>query len=211
MTKSPTGVATASRGLRRSPTQQRSRERVARILGAAEALVASQGLDALTVRAVALGADVPVGSIYQFFGDLDGLITALAMSFVDDASAVFDQVAGQPFEGWQDALSAMVDAYAAFFEERPALRELWLSGYVGPDVLSYEAGASDVLAERMRELLSGLAGTTLDAEITPWRLAVEVIDHGLRLAHRSSGQARIVLLRELHVLARVYVADLLGR
>ncbi|HEY8547301.1 MAG TPA: TetR family transcriptional regulator, partial [Acidimicrobiales bacterium] len=57
-------VATAP-GFRRHPQQARSRERVARVLEAADRVLGTEGFGALTVRRLAEEAGVPVGTIYQ--------------------------------------------------------------------------------------------------------------------------------------------------
>ena len=54
-------------GLRKLPTQARSRARVADILKAAATLLGEVGYDGLSTNLVAERAQVPVGSIYQFF------------------------------------------------------------------------------------------------------------------------------------------------
>lgn len=64
-------------GLRREPRQRRSRERVERILTAAAELLVHGGPDALRPTHVAERAKVPVGSVYMYFDDRDGLLAVL--------------------------------------------------------------------------------------------------------------------------------------
>lgn len=74
--------ATAPRsGLRKLPTQARSRARVEAILKAAGALLGEAGYDAVTTNMIAERAGVPVGSIYQFFETKDDIIAALVERF----------------------------------------------------------------------------------------------------------------------------------
>jgi AcrR family transcriptional regulator len=68
-------------GLRKLPTQARSRERVADILKATASLLGEVGYDGLSTNLVAERAKVPVGSIYQFFETKDDLVAALVESF----------------------------------------------------------------------------------------------------------------------------------
>ena len=70
-------------GLRKLPTQARSRARVASILKAAGALLGEVGYDGLSTNLVAERANVPVGSIYQFFQDKDDIVAALVEQFQD--------------------------------------------------------------------------------------------------------------------------------
>jgi len=60
-------------GPRKPPTQARSRARVENILKAAGALLGEVGYDGLSTNLIAERADVPVGSIYQFFQGKDDM------------------------------------------------------------------------------------------------------------------------------------------
>lgn len=53
--------------MRRQPKQARSQERVHHILDVAEQLFIELGYEQTTTRAIATRAEVPVGSLYQFF------------------------------------------------------------------------------------------------------------------------------------------------
>ncbi|MEV6123436.1 TetR/AcrR family transcriptional regulator [Streptomyces sp. NPDC052077] len=64
--------------LRSVPVQRRSAERLTRILDACAALLDEAGYDALSTRAVALRAGVPIGSVYRFFGNKREMVGALA-------------------------------------------------------------------------------------------------------------------------------------
>jgi len=68
-------------GLRRLPTQARSRARVEAILKAAGALLGEVGYDGVTTNLIAERAGVPVGSIYQFFETKDDIVAALVERF----------------------------------------------------------------------------------------------------------------------------------
>ncbi|MEQ9144614.1 MAG: TetR/AcrR family transcriptional regulator [Parvibaculaceae bacterium] len=61
----------------REPTQERARKRVAAILDAAADLIAHEGVEALTTTSLARAADVPVGSVYQYFDDADDVLHTL--------------------------------------------------------------------------------------------------------------------------------------
>lgn len=64
--------------LRRAPVQRRSAERLTRILDACADLLDEVGYDALSTRAVAQRAGVPIGSVYRFFGNKRAMADALA-------------------------------------------------------------------------------------------------------------------------------------
>ena len=62
----------------RTPTQSRSRARVDRILKAAAGLLADESAEKITVRALAARSRVSVGTIYQFFKDIEAVRAAVA-------------------------------------------------------------------------------------------------------------------------------------
>ena len=62
----------------RTPTQERSRARVERILHAAAALLADEEAEKITVRTLAARSGVSVGTIYQFFEDIEAVRAAVA-------------------------------------------------------------------------------------------------------------------------------------
>jgi AcrR family transcriptional regulator len=72
-----------SGGLRKLPTQARSRARVAEILKAAATLLGEVGYEGLSTNLVAERAQIPVGSIYQFFDGKDDIVAALVVQFQD--------------------------------------------------------------------------------------------------------------------------------
>src|SRR3954454_21074928 len=73
-----TTAVTPRRAAGRVPTQQRSRERVERMLAAASEIIEKHGSDAMRMSEVAERAGVPIGSLYQFFPDKGALIRTLA-------------------------------------------------------------------------------------------------------------------------------------
>ena len=91
-------------GPRKPPTQARSRARVEHILKAAGALLGEVGYDGLSTNLIAERADVPVGSIYQFFQGKDDIVAALVERFQDRIL----RLAGEQL----DAASAMQDRRA---------------------------------------------------------------------------------------------------
>jgi len=123
--------------LRRSPSQQRSRERVERILDAAAAIVVEEGVDNLKVGDIAKRAGVPLGTLYQFFARKDDIIFALAQRFADRFGDVLQTSLAHldPDLGWRDLLDRLLDAYASHYRSEPALRELWVGARLDPEFI----------------------------------------------------------------------------
>jgi AcrR family transcriptional regulator len=72
-----------SRGLKKKPLQKRSQERVARIVEAAAVILSEVGYEGLTTNLVAARAQVPVGTLYQFFEGKDDIVAALIADFAE--------------------------------------------------------------------------------------------------------------------------------
>ncbi|MCP4640823.1 MAG: TetR/AcrR family transcriptional regulator [bacterium] len=112
---------------RREPSQERSRQRVDIILDAVSELLVEQGFDAVTTRAIAEKAGVPVGSIYQFFPNKYAVLNALASRFLDRIQIPYAAIASLegPRTQWADYLDAAVDALAGILFSDPSIPILW--------------------------------------------------------------------------------------
>lgn len=83
------GVSGAGRldSMRRArPTQARARFTVEAILGAADEILRTQGVDAVTTRNVAQRAGVSVGAVYQYFPDKEAILVEISKRIMDEAS-----------------------------------------------------------------------------------------------------------------------------
>ncbi|MEO1061387.1 MAG: TetR/AcrR family transcriptional regulator [Actinomycetota bacterium] len=78
----------------RAPTQERSRRTVERLLAAAEAAFAEDGFERATVRSIATRAEVPVGSLYQFFTNKAALLESLLTDHLRAVDELFDELLG---------------------------------------------------------------------------------------------------------------------
>ena len=74
----------------RSPSQNRSRARVERILTSAAALLAETGEEKITVRALAAHSGVSIATIYQFFDDMEAVRAAVAERTYADLRSVLE-------------------------------------------------------------------------------------------------------------------------
>jgi AcrR family transcriptional regulator len=130
--------------------QERKAETRARLLAAAADLFAEQGIDAVSVDAVAEAAGRTSGAVYAHFGSKQGLLLALLDSWKDSVLAVLlaevavsDSPAGQLAAVWSN-VSDTSDPEAARW---PVLEhELWLRATRDTEV-------ADVLRVRNTEAL----------------------------------------------------------
>lgn len=117
----------ADGSVRKEPTQQRSKERVERMLAAAVELIGSQGSDAMKMGEVAARAGVSIGSLYQFFPDKSAIIRALAERHTAAGRSCIDGAlaAVRTREALLIAFTDLIDAYYAIFRASPVTRDVW--------------------------------------------------------------------------------------
>lgn len=109
--------------MRRQPKQARSLERVHQILDAAEQLFIEFGYEHTTTRAIATRAEVPVGSLYQFFPDKEAIVRALADRYFEQEYRMFVQLHAELADSdIAIYVDRIVDAFKQFADEHPGYR-----------------------------------------------------------------------------------------
>lgn len=124
MSESPSPTAR----MRRTPRQARSQERVNRILDVAEELFARQSYAATTTNAIAAQAQVPIGSLYQFFPDKTAILQALALRYEEKLHqelAVMDEAEFVTLS-LSDYVSQLIDITDRFFSQNPSYYAIFM-------------------------------------------------------------------------------------
>jgi AcrR family transcriptional regulator len=139
--------------MRRTPRQERGRQRVAQILDAAEALFGEAGYEAATTNQIAARAGVPIGSLYQFFPHKEALLHAVAARYRTAAAdalgaALAPAAATLPAADLADLL---LQTMVAFGQERIGLTKIVL-----------QAGANEALGAAAAAIMQD-AAAHLDA------------------------------------------------
>ncbi|MGB8701015.1 MAG: TetR family transcriptional regulator [Thermosynechococcaceae cyanobacterium] len=115
-------------GMRRKPLQARSQERVKRILDVAEALFIAEGYTATTTNAIATRAQVPIGSLYQFFPDKAAILQALALRYNEQLHQRLIEL--NRGDGLSQPLSvyvhAIIDTAHQFFTDHPGYTAIYI-------------------------------------------------------------------------------------
>lgn len=100
---------------RREPEQRRSRAGVESILNAAAALLDEQGIDQITMTAIAAGAGLSKAALYRYFPNKAAIIRGLAVrSFEEDAVRIIAALASHEGDGRQlmiDGLREYLDRH----------------------------------------------------------------------------------------------------
>ncbi|WTR04974.1 TetR family transcriptional regulator [Streptomyces sp. NBC_00145] len=199
---------THSTSLRRAPVQQRSAERLSRILDACAQLLDEGGYEELSTRAVAVRAGVPIGSVYRFFGNKRALVDALAERNLQRyAERIVGRLAAIPVADWRAAMDAVLDEYLAMKRTAPGFS---LVDFGNQIPVGADAGPNHRLTDRLTELLAVHLDRTPDETLRrTFLVAVESADALVRLAFRLDPTGDENVIAEMRELLRVYLARVL--
>ncbi|WP_055587984.1 TetR/AcrR family transcriptional regulator [Peterkaempfera griseoplana] len=191
----------------RRPQQQRSREKVARILAATGRLLEEHPYDEIGTRLIAAEAGVSVGVLYRFFPDKEAIVASLVRDWLRRFVEISQDTAAGPLpERPEDLHRLLIEAYADFFRSEPGFRRIWWGGPRIP-MLQSESDANDQdVADTVHALLVGHYGAPDTPEARRRTLmAVVLVGHLLNLAFRDRPEGDPQVLSEAAVLLDRYL------
>jgi len=163
--------------------QERSHEKVQRILAATTELADTMPLDSITMATIAEAAGASFSSIYRFFPSKEAILEAVALASLDRLQAAYENF----FSGSRPASGAAViegaiDTYIAFIEREPGFKALWLSAPETPELSGRHRRVSMAKLYAMEPL--GMAGSPeLDLRLA---IAAEACMRILRYAFQQN-------------------------
>jgi AcrR family transcriptional regulator len=171
-------------------TRKRNATREA-IIDAAEALLESGGVDAVTLPAVSARADVALQTIYNRVGGRDSVLLAVAERALDANRVYMDAAYAQPGTP-EERMRAAAAAYAQFAAERPHQFRLLASPPDVPEALNRIADLTDEQNGKLAAVIrEAIAKGTARADIHPDQTATllwAAMDGILGLAWRRDRQ-----------------------
>jgi transposase-like protein/AcrR family transcriptional regulator len=199
--------------MRRQPKQQRSQQRVERILDAAALVFDEVGYEAATTHAIAARAEIPIGSLYQFFPDKLAVFHALELRHIQRVHAFWDklsqpEIVQLPFEKFIRNVGA---AWRELFEH-PTSRIVFVQYFTCPAIFqsideNFTQEAIDFLAKLLQKRNPALGSqqSHLVAEIT-----THASNTLLLLALRSEETHRQQIFAEIEALQIAYLRPHVG-
>ena len=192
--------------LRRAPVQRRSAERLTRILDACADLLDEVGYDALSTRAVAQRAAVPIGSVYRFFGNKRQMVDALAQRNLERYTVRVTERLRRADEdgGWRTAMDVVLDEYLEMKRTAPGFSLVDFGNQI--PVGARDAEPNHRVADRLTELLSGYLAREPDDDLRRvFLIAVETADTLVHLAFRVAPEGDPRIIDEAREMLRAYL------
>ncbi|MFG1796534.1 TetR/AcrR family transcriptional regulator [Nocardia sp. NPDC049149] len=177
-------MPTERRLRRREPVQERSRERVERILEAAAALLTEGGTAAVTTREVAERAGVSVATLYQFFTNREALLEELALRTADRLDDELPQrLAALPIGTLAEAVDQILELHRVHYRAHPELVALYYARRATGE-LADARDHRNRFAGMVRQLLIDRALLPPDVDPMVVELTMELGDRAVEVAYR---------------------------
>ena len=194
---------------RRLPSQARSRERVQRLLDTADRLIGSDGISALTVPLLARRAEIPVGTIYQFFPDKSAVVDAVAERYMQQSMEIMEQLVDSIVEmRWDAAVDTVIEQFASAYRDNPTFCEIWLNGHLSPGARERDRRNNDELADILADAVEQRPEFRRSSRLKlACRTAVEIADGLLRYAFTVSADGDQAIINELKRVVSNYLLD----
>jgi AcrR family transcriptional regulator len=143
-------------GMRRQPRQARSQERVKQILDVAEQMFIAEGYNTTTTNAIAARAEVPIGSLYQFFPDKGAIVQALAVRYMEVLQQRFNDLhtAATSQMNLSEYVDFIIDATEQFFKDYPGYHAIFMQVQdTIPELEAIESAADNALIQDWANIL----------------------------------------------------------
>ncbi len=153
--------------LRRIPKQQRSRERYDRVLQVARVLIAERGNDNVSMRQIAEAAEVPIGSLYQYFPDKNVVLWTLMADHFDAIEADF-LLKLQEVEAFTELPDIAIELFDRFVElcySDACFSKLWRSAQANSVLAELDQALNERLADAFKGKIEDLGVADANGKI----------------------------------------------
>jgi AcrR family transcriptional regulator len=198
---------------RKSPSQKRSRETVARIIEAAARILIADGYEGASTNRIAAEAGISPGSLYQYFPGKDAIIVATVEGLTERmADQMVAAVAAADDERIEDSVHSIISALvAAMDHDRELVRVIveQLPRLGGSAQLpAFERRISDLATGYLTAVARGVDRRRV--AMTVW-IAVQTVEQlTIRYVLDRPPIGRDEFARELERLVLGYTAELTG-
>lgn len=162
---------------RKEPSQKRSIDRVQKILDVVAVLLERHGAEAITTNMIALEAEIPIGSLYQYFPNKHAVLNAVGQRHLERVNLMLSAIFESDLSGksWEDLIDSVIDSFANFYLTEPGFAPLWSSMKQDPELIEIDRENNIKIAENVSMILSQFNVEPAENKIIS-RIVVEVTD-----------------------------------
>ncbi|MBW0433241.1 AcrR family transcriptional regulator [Leptospira yasudae] len=162
---------------RKEPSQKRSIDRVQKILDVVAVLLERHGAEAITTNMIALEAEIPIGSLYQYFPNKHAVLNAVGQRHLERVNLMLSAIFESDLSGksWEDLIDSVIDSFANFYLTEPGFAPLWSSMKQDPELIEIDRENNIKIAENVSMILSQFNVDPAENKIIS-RIVVEVTD-----------------------------------
>ncbi|MCK5890191.1 MAG: TetR/AcrR family transcriptional regulator [Aeromicrobium sp.] len=191
---------------RKRPTQERSQKKFDLLLAVSRELLLEVGFESFTCEEVAQRAELPIGTLYQFFANKYVIVCELDRQDAVAVKSELEAFAGQiPTLDWLRFLDRLIDHIAALWVADPSRRAVWHAVQATPATRATAAVTERDLAASVAHALAPLTpGTPRERRRIVAEVLVHVTYSMLNFSIRD-GQAHAEAVIELKRLLAAYL------
>jgi len=189
------------------PQQQRSRDKVARILTAAATLLETTPYEDLGTKLIAAEAGVSVGVLYRYFTDKEAIVASLVRGWLQLDVQNVQRITEAPLPATPRTLfEKLITAYADGFRSQSGRRNVWYHAPSIPSLKPDNQAADLAVADAVHgALVRGYSMPDTAQSRRRVALAVEVASHLLDLAFRDNPEGDPDILADAALIADRYL------
>ncbi len=191
---------------RRTPVQDRSRERVELILNEAAQLISEVGVQGVKTSEIARRADISLASLYRYFPNKAAIVKALAERHMEKLAATLKEFADDL--DLDQGFDRLLESYAEFYRTEPGYKEIWSGVEAMPELQELDLGElfdnAQVIATSASEKYPGVDEDRL------WLICVmltRICGNTLRLVMNMQGDQESIMLEELKLMMGQYLKN----
>jgi AcrR family transcriptional regulator len=199
----------------RKPTQQRSRDRVDAILGAARRLISKGGIADLKMRELSEAAGVPMGTIYQFFPDKDAVVACIFARQMEEALQALQNAysSGTSIAEILNSTDGFAESLYKRWRNDRVMAEIWSIVQANRTLRHYAVASSrvsaDIISKALKPYLKkGVSTSRL------WHVCFlnsDLYDSAIRTALDFSDREALTLIKEYALMSRRHLIGLLDK
>lgn len=199
----PLDKATTAPLPRRTPVQQRSRERMDKILTVATAMIGTRGSDQLKMGEVAEQAGISIGSLYQYFPDKSAIIRSLAERCSAESRRCIEDTLTpvQSLAELETAYGSLIDIYYDIYRAEPVMRDIWSGTQADKQLAALELAESRICGGMLADAMARAHGAPDSARYAACAFLIwQLGEATMRLAvsvEETEGAAIVAAFRQM--------------